>query len=104
MSKAVHKLSMPTGSPVTVHSPRLYFSCCLGMFFGLFFPCLFLMAPPCWSGERSSDPDRSYDERGWGMRLSSRTAYQVHQGPGNSGSTVTPPQHRKSMPIRAPAL
>jgi hypothetical protein len=38
------------------------------------------------------------------MVVSIETAYQVHQEPGRGGSTLTPPQHRKSIPIKAPAL
>jgi hypothetical protein len=32
------------------------------------------------------------------------SSYQVHQQPGSGGLTAMPPQHKKSIPINAPAL
>jgi hypothetical protein len=44
------------------------------------------------------------EEREVSLAAEQYLTYQGHQDVGNGGFTTTPPQHRKSMPISAPAL
>ena len=77
LSVAVHDLSMPSGRPGIVHIE------------GNLFPGTSFRFPFLETGV---------------PRYLPRSSYHVHQEAGSGGLTSTPPQHRKSIPMSAPAL